>query len=303
MFRRIVVGFNATLQSEDGLALAIRLAAATNADLLLGYVYPQQPPWFSSERPYQRNLRKDIRGIFDRAQERIPDSLNVQTLALGSGSPARGLHDLATGERADLLVLGSTHRGPAGRVMPGTVAETVLTGAPCAVAIAPRDYRERDIEPISVVGAAFDGSPEAAATLGRAGGLAASLQSSLRAIAVAEPHWAHNEGDEHPLAEPLARALSAAGCAEGTDTALLTGHAAAALADAGGDVDLLVAGSRGYGPMHHVLLGSVSARLLRTCPCPLIVFARSVVSAEPDTDRDHEPQAASDSGSGSVTRT
>jgi nucleotide-binding universal stress UspA family protein len=65
---------------------------------------------------------------------------------------------------------------------------------------------------------------------------------------------------------------------------MMKGEPAEALAEAGDDLDLLVAGSRGYGPMRHVLLGSVSARLMRTCPCPLIVVPRGMASPKPDTE-------------------
>lgn len=40
------------------------------------------------------------------------------------------------------------------------------------------------------------------------------------------------------------------------------------------DADLLVCGSRGYGPVRRVLLGGVSARLLRRAAIPLLVVPR-----------------------------
>ena len=39
-------------------------------------------------------------------------------------------------------------------------------------------------------------------------------------------------------------------------------------------VDLLVTGSRGYGPMTRVLLGSVSRKLINEAPCPVLVVPR-----------------------------
>jgi len=40
-------------------------------------------------------------------------------------------------------------------------------------------------------------------------------------------------------------------------------------------------GSRGYGPLRRVLLGSVSTELIRTAPCPVIVHPRPAKAAAP----------------------
>jgi nucleotide-binding universal stress UspA family protein len=40
------------------------------------------------------------------------------------------------------------------------------------------------------------------------------------------------------------------------------------------EVDLLVCGSRGYGPVRRVLLGGVSSRLIRRAACPVVVVPR-----------------------------
>lgn len=276
MFRRIIVGCDGTPQSYDALALAALLAERSGAGLKLGYVYDQQPRWFSAVRDYERARREEIHSILEPALEALPDSVRVQSMGMGSSSPARGLHDLASGEKADLLVLGSTHRGALGRVLPGSVAEVLLNGAPCAVAIAPNGYRDRDVDGVAVIGAGFDGSEEAERMLGSADRLAASLGAGLRAIAVAEPHHFQrgNGKGRHPLQERLAEALAALGRSPDNDGVLLEGRPAEALAEAACGLDLLVAGSRGYGPMHHVMQGSVSAPLMRTCPCPLMLTAR-----------------------------
>lgn len=41
-------------------------------------------------------------------------------------------------------------------------------------------------------------------------------------------------------------------------------------------LDLLVLGSRGFGPLRRVLLGSVSSELVREAPWPVMVVPRSV---------------------------
>ena len=44
-------------------------------------------------------------------------------------------------------------------------------------------------------------------------------------------------------------------------------------------LDLLVCGSRGYGPLRAVLLGGVSRRLAAEAQCPVIVLPRGVTSS------------------------
>jgi nucleotide-binding universal stress UspA family protein len=53
---------------------------------------------------------------------------------------------------------------------------------------------------------------------------------------------------------------------------ILHGKAAEQLADAGAGLDLLVCGSRGYGPARAILLGSVSHALAHRFRCPLLVL-------------------------------
>ena len=46
------------------------------------------------------------------------------------------------------------------------------------------------------------------------------------------------------------------------------------LVEAAADADLLVLGARGYGPHQHVLVGSVSSKLMRSAPSPVLVLPR-----------------------------
>jgi nucleotide-binding universal stress UspA family protein len=53
------------------------------------------------------------------------------------------------------------------------------------------------------------------------------------------------------------------------------GDPADELATQASDLDLLVIGSRGYGPLRSVLLGGVSAKVMRSAPCPVFVVPRA----------------------------
>jgi nucleotide-binding universal stress UspA family protein len=99
---------------------------------------------------------------------------------------------------ADLVVLGSTHRGPLGRIVPGTTMENLLGGAPCAVAVAPPGFADRadgesvwqpldghgDDTGMRVIGVAYDGSPAARAALESATEMARDNASALRVYTV-----------------------------------------------------------------------------------------------------------------------
>ena len=41
------------------------------------------------------------------------------------------------------------------------------------------------------------------------------------------------------------------------------------------ELDLLVVGSRGYGPVRHALLGSVTQKLMKAAACPVLVVPRA----------------------------
>ena len=59
------------------------------------------------------------------------------------------------------------------------------------------------------------------------------------------------------------------------DAAVLYGEPAEELVRASFSADLIVAGSRGYGPLHALIAGAVSGRLIRAAACPVIVVPRT----------------------------
>jgi nucleotide-binding universal stress UspA family protein len=175
-----------------------------------------------------------------------------------------------------LLVLGSTHRGPIGQVFPGTVAERLLSDAPCPLAIAPRGYADRSHGGVGLIGVGYDGSRNARAALEMAKELARAAGDELRIIGIA-PGYAGVELP--PPLEPLRqettrrveRALDAVSDDVAASTVVGSGDPAAYLEQAGVELDLLVIGSRGRGPIKDLLLGSVSADVMQRAPCPVVV--------------------------------
>jgi nucleotide-binding universal stress UspA family protein len=270
----IVVGFDGSEEAFDALHLAERIRAATGRELILAVVDENAPPagdaggyWEFQQNYFAEMGRKATEHLGHREFSRrtVVDS-----------APA-ALQQVAEVEDADLIVLGSTHRGEIGRVLAGSVGERLLGGSPCAIAIAPKGYAGGAHPGLGIVGVGYDGGEESKRALATAVDLARDSDSTLRMIGVARDHD-----------EAVARMESELDWASGrcadvpVDRRVIRGDAAPALADQGVGLDLLVLGSRDYGPIRTVLLGGVSRDVLRTAPCPVVIVPRSAATREPD---------------------
>ena len=87
----------------------------------------------------EQDAAKEAEPLLAEAQERL-EGLDFKTQAFGGGSAAWVMSDYAERGEVDLIVVGSPHRGALGRVFVGSVANSLLHGAACPVAVAPRGY-------------------------------------------------------------------------------------------------------------------------------------------------------------------
>jgi nucleotide-binding universal stress UspA family protein len=274
----MVLGYDGSEQARDALALARLFAAGKERSIVVTYVLPRGQPFDARTREYIKDIQARNHAVLDPAMAEL-EGFRAEPRPIESSSPARGLHEVADEEGASLVVIGSTHRGPVGRVVLGSVGEILLAGTPAAVAVAPKGFAANVAGAVKTVSVGFNRAAEGLAAVRTAAGLAATLGAKLRAIAVDEgfAHVRHSrtsrETSKRPLEEELDAALADAGAPD-AECVLLKGGAAAHLADASAGSDLLVIGSRSYGPLHHTLLGSVSAKLMRSSPVPLLVLPR-----------------------------
>jgi nucleotide-binding universal stress UspA family protein len=208
-------------------------------------------------------------------------------------TPARGLSEAVERAQPALLVLGSTHRGGVGRVLPGSTAERVIHGAPCAVVVVPHGH-EIHQDGVSTVGAAFAPTPEGREALRAAALLAHAAQARLRVVMVLDPKHAEEQSpglmasehrDRDPAEDVAARhgidaervlreaMAELAGQVEAEPDVLFQDPADGLVA-ASRTLDLLVMGSRAYGPLRAVMLGGVSRRVTAAASCPVLVLPR-----------------------------
>jgi len=121
-FARILVGYVPTEQGADARALGVDLAASCGADLLLVSVVSAVWIEHIGEQTGPAVIHSGQRERAASALKEAADELaavprmgHVERRLEASGSPARGLHDTAVSEQADLIVVGSTHHGPLGQ--------------------------------------------------------------------------------------------------------------------------------------------------------------------------------------------
>ena len=291
---RILVGFDESPHAYDALALARTLATATGAEIVLGRVVPWEPLALSvTPIPQVRAHFEEQERLMAEELQRVAEREGVAAEAMPGVSVAEGLHDLAEELNPKLVVVGSSHRGAVGQVLAGNVALRLLNGLDRPLAVAPAGYADRRHR-LATIGVGFDGSSESRAALRTAEQLARASDAEIELIGVSLPHaelspnpWAFAWGAgavRDDLDERMRGRVESAAAGLPHDVRhseqFHTGTPAQVLLDASNHLDLLVVGSRGYGPARRLLLGSVSGRVVREARCPVLVTPRPAASRE-----------------------
>jgi nucleotide-binding universal stress UspA family protein len=277
MFQKVLVGVDGTANARDAIALASRLLDGAGR-LTLVHVHGGElrvtrvlsPQRLEEEQERSRALLQE---------ERARAGVEADLISVAAGSPGGGLHRQAEEKGADLLVVGSCRHGALGRVMLGDDTRAALNGSPCAVAVAALGYA-RHPRPITRVGVGYNGSPESESALAAARALAAAKGGQVDVLEVVSIPTPASTGVVVPpinggtvdllLQEADARVKGLSGV-DGRVVYGLTGEELAAFS---ASVDILVVGSRGYGPVRRLVLGSTTDYLERHGRCSLLALPR-----------------------------
>jgi nucleotide-binding universal stress UspA family protein len=287
------VQFGVAMSRISGAPLIVVLVQAGTPVVAVGSVTPGVA---GLVRQPDADLVPDCSVALDALSAELADVPGAECRKAQGVTAAGALHEAAEAEDAGLLVVGSRRRGPRGRVVTGSTAARLLRGAPCPVAVVPRAWSARGA--IATIGVACTDSEEARAALRAGHALARAAGATLRALTVVEPGpaiYAATEpstpvrpGKDVTAAEGEARvhaeeALRAAVAELGHDVPVqvdaFVGDPADTLIELSQYLDVLVCGSRGYGPLRAVVLGSVTRRVARESRCPVIVLPRGVEAA------------------------
>lgn len=279
---RILVAIDPDKHPHDPLMLGARLAELTATPLDVATVVGEVPWLLDAE--LQDQVRRDAEAHL--AQFVAASGVPVSRMrAVTASSPARALQELSEEDGVAMVVIGSTTRGALRRTLPGSIADRLLSGAAAAVAVAPHGFADGAPERLETVGVAFDGSPESRVALDAATRLARRAGAHVRVITVhqyltvpnvslhAIPVDTVDEAVEREQRRALDEAIAERGDVS-IEGIFKRGRPLDVLVAASSDVDLLVAGSRGYGPLGAVLLGSTTHDLARMAHSPLLITPR-----------------------------
>jgi nucleotide-binding universal stress UspA family protein len=286
MFKNVLAGVDGSPNGHDALRLA-SLLAGPEGRLTLAHVRA------GKHRPLHALLPGYLAKEHDASEQLLERELalthvSAELISIASTSAGRGLHQHAEDLDADLLVVGSCSRGVFGRAMLGDDTRAALNRAPCALAVAARGYAEYPA-PIASIGVGYDGSRESEAALELARTLAAPTRATVEAVEVISiPSYGLADAGGEYLNLMLTEASSRMKDLAGVDGRAVYGGVGEQLAALSESVDLLVVGSRSYGSVRRLVLGSTCDYLERHARCSLLVLPRLAINRTTDGERDGE---------------
>lgn len=278
--RRVLVGYDGSDAGRDAIALGT-LLAEPDAEFLLVDVIPPVGLFTTHPRRLEDEEPPQSRGFFLEALRDLPGR-RVETRTYVANSAARVLTEIAEEESFDLIAIGPCYPGIVGRILLGSVGAGLMHGASAPVAAATRGFDQHHRHVIREIAVAWDGSPAAREAVLYAEVLARRESASLRLVTVdiRETSLPGAIGWEPSVPKAPAEVLQEGIASISPDLKVQGrlidgGSIAAAIAEeCRVGVDLLVLGSRGYGALGRVLVGSVGTGLLHRARCPMLTVPR-----------------------------
>ena len=286
---RIAAGVDGYPGGNDAVVLAAAIAHVTQAELMLVAVHPD-PLVVMPEEMNWKSLEKQSAALLAEVRDSLaPHARSVVETGL---SVPRALERVVRREHRDLLVVGSSRHGPEGRVRIGKRTRQLLCHFKCALAIAPRGMLNNPDHKFRRIGVGYDGGSESEAALALAGSIALAAGAELHLCGVVDDRvppigWssvlttggaAVRRWEDAVLAETASlreRALAGAkAIGANAHLEVLRGRPADALLKLSAEMDLLVIGSRRWGAVARLLLGSTGEALAHDAACPLLVVPR-----------------------------
>jgi nucleotide-binding universal stress UspA family protein len=292
MASRVVIGYDGSEASKDAVAFGLTWSRSTGDIPIIATVYPvEYTPWVGRvDAEWASYVREQAQMNQDNARATVGDAALHRNVA--STSAAHGLADLAEDVEASMVIVGTKQETGLTRALLGSSTERLLHGATAPVTVVPPRWRQSAPDWISRIGVAYIDTRDAREALRMAVRVALRIPARLTLYTVlgqSSERYSYLVGrmDEHAFWDMVrdsfrtALDFAAAGVPLELEprAVLLKGAVVESLAALGrNDVDVLVCGSRGYGPVRRVLLGGVSSPLIRRARLPVTVVPRAITA-------------------------
>src|SRR6478609_9232100 len=291
----IVVAFTAQDSGTSALELAGVLSRSTGEPLVVAVVVTTPhaagvPDFIDGD--YVGPLTDWGRAVLDQARTSLPTGVEASFEVRQASSIPGGLLELAADVDASAIVLGSSSKGPLGRISLGSVTDRLVHSAPLPVVLAPLGFRAGSSARIRRVSIGYGGSRDGGHVAVAGARLAEALEASLRVVSFAVRPPERFYGSVEESADELVvdrwvarmrdvlvgqvKALDDGRLADRLARSLVVGEGASWSQAIWGvdwnDGDLLVVGPSSSAPAARLFLGSRASKIVRSAPVPVYLL-------------------------------
>ena len=135
---RILVAVDGSEFSDAAVDQAVSLGGICNSQIFVTSVVDLYPEQMAVAPALVENMSKEVREHLDRAAEKFTNAgIACETIVHMGGKPHEFIIQEARERAVDLIVMGTKGRTGLDRVILGSVAQSVIGHAPCAVLVVP----------------------------------------------------------------------------------------------------------------------------------------------------------------------
>lgn len=292
MYDRILIPLDGSSLAEAALAVASLIPSKLTYLLRVEQDAPQVDHYISpsGHETQRRVVFREGDEYLRRVGEALrPENRHVEELQTW-GDPADRI--VETAADVDLIVMATHGRGPAGRVLHGSIADRVTREASAPVLLVPGGYRA-DPPLVTRVLVPLDGSDLAETAMPAAIALARRLGLPIHAVCVVDPQGTERgreisaERDErarrsstfeHAARVYLTDCIQRHGAEVNSTREVRKGAAVPELRKAIRPGDLVVMTTHGHCGLRRLVLGSVAEGLVRAASAPVLLLRADMAS-------------------------
>ena len=137
IYQKILTATDGSEKNLSAVIEGVMLARACGAKLLVAYVIDTKPLYSGVIEESYASMYESLKNDGDQAltyAREIAGDLVTETFLL-TGKPANEIIKLATEQQVDLIVVGTQGKSGLGKLILGSVAESVIRTAPCSVLV------------------------------------------------------------------------------------------------------------------------------------------------------------------------